>query len=422
MGEARIEEKLLQPLARTGRGFYAFIAVLVIIIVWGLYAWYLQLTEGLAVTGLKDIGSGPPWGLYITNFVFFMGLALGGLVISAVIRIAGLRAYRPVARIAELLVPVSLAMSALSVLFDLGRPDRIINLFIYYPERVGQSPLAWDWTVIILYFALSTNYLFLTMRRDIALCAERFPRWRWIYQPLLIGYSPEEKEKTERLAWWMALLIPIPLILLSGGVLALLIGRPGWYGAFVGPYFVLASIASAIALVIFIAALLRRLFGWEEYIKPEVLKGLGNILATTIFVYLYFVFAEQITMQYPGPTPTPELSVSRSLLVGEFAPIFWTTVIVLFLTPSLAFLAQAVAKKFSLTLTALSALAILIGVWAKKFLFIVPPLTRALLPYPIGSYIPTWVEWSLVVGTFAVAALLYALFIKVLPVMEVVRD
>jgi molybdopterin-containing oxidoreductase family membrane subunit len=421
-----VEERVLRPLVRTGRGFYLFLLFLLALIAWGLYAWYTQLRQGLFVTGMRDIGVGPPWGLYIANFIFFIGLAHGGVAISAAVRVVGLKMYRPITRIAELLTPISLGMAALSVLFDLGRPDRLINIFIYYPERVGQSPLAWDWTVIILYFAFSTIYLLLTMRRDIALCAERFPRWRWLYRPLLIGYTPGEEEKVERVAWWMALCIPTLLVLLSGGVIAwllgLMIGRPGWYGAFMGPYFVTAAIASAVAAVILVAAVLRRLFGWEELIKPEVFKGLGNFLAATMFVYLYFMLAEHITMQYPGPIPTPELSVSQALLQGEFAPIFWAMLVVFFVLPSVALLAQVVAKRLSLALTTLSALAILVGLWVKRFLIVVPPLTRSLLPYAVGVYTPTWVEWSLIVSTFAIAALLYTLFIKVLPVMEVRRD
>jgi molybdopterin-containing oxidoreductase family membrane subunit len=261
------------------------------------------------------------------------------------------------------------------------------------------------------------------MRHDIAFCAERFPRWRWLYKPLLVGYAQEEREKIEKLAWWMALCIPILLVLLSGGVIAWLLGlmlsRPGWYGAFMGPYFVTAAIASAVAAVIIVAAIFRWLFRWEEFIGPEIFKGLSNFLAASMFVYLYFMFAEQITMQYPGPTPIPELTVSKALLTGEFAWAYWSMVVVLFVIPCLLIFAQVVTKKFSLALTVLSSLAILIGLWIKRVLIVVPPLTRSLLPYPVGIYMPTWVEWSLIAGTFAIATLLYMLFIKIFPLMEV---
>jgi len=420
------EERILNPLVKTGKGFYVFIAVFLALLGWSSYAWYTQLTKGLAVTGMRDIGVGPPWGLYISNFIFFIGLAHGGIAISAAVRIVGLKMYRPITRIAELLTPICLLMAGLSIVFDLGRPDRIINLFLYYFERVGQSPLSWDLAVILIYFTFSAIYLFLTMRADIAYCAQRPSRRGWLYRLLLAGYTPQEDVKVQKVAWWMALCIPALLVLLSGGVIAWLIGlmiaRPGWYGAFMGPYFVTAAVASAIAAVIVVAAVLRRLFKWEDLIGPEIFKGLGNFLGVTLFIYLYFVFAEHITVRYSGPSVTPELSVSQALLVGEFAWIFWPVLILLFIAPGLALLTQVAVKKFSLGTTTLAALAVLVGLWIKRALMVVPPLTRSLLPYPVGTYGPTWVEWSLIAGSFVMAALLYALFIKLFPLMEVKRD
>ena len=420
-----VERELLRPMLRTGRPFYAFIATLILLILWSLFAWYIQLRHGLSVTGLRDISLSTPWGLYISNFIFFVGLAHGGIAISAAVRIVGLETYKPITRMAEVLTPIALLMAALNIIFDLGRPDRAFNMFIYYFKRMWQSPLMWDLTVIIIYFVLSTTYLFLTMRADLAYCLEKFPKWRWLYKLLLIGYSPDEEEKVEKLAWWLALCIPILLVLLSGGVIAWLLGlmlsRPGWFGAFMGPYFVTAAIASAVAAVIVIAAIFRWLFGWEEYIKPEVFKGLGNFLAASMFVYLYFMFAEQITMQYPGPTPIAEVEVATAILKGEFAGPFWFMLIFLFILPCFLIFGQVVTKKFSLKLTVLSALAILIGLWIKRVLIVIPSLTRSLLPFSIGIYVPTWIEWSLIAGTFGIAALLYALFIKIFPIFPIME-
>ncbi|MEM4311761.1 MAG: NrfD/PsrC family molybdoenzyme membrane anchor subunit [Nitrososphaerales archaeon] len=420
------EKKLLKPIIYTGRRFYIFLAALFALLIWGFYAWYTQLRYGLVITGLRDIGVGPPWGLYVSNFIFFIGMAHGGIAISAAVRIAGLRTYKPITRIAEFLTPISLLMAALSILFDLGRPDRIFHLMIYYLERLGQSPLVWDWTVITIYFTLSVIYIFLLIRKDVAFCVQHFPRWRWLYKLLLVGYIAEEKEKVEKLAWWMALVIPTLLVLLSGGVIAWLLGlmiaRPGWYGAFMGPYFVVAAVASALAAVIVVSAIFRRVFKWDEFIRPEIFRGLGNFLAALMFFYLYFMFAEHITMQYPGPQPTPELSVSQAILTGEFAWIFWSMTIIFFVVPTLSLFTQVVLKKFSLTVTTMSAIAILIGLWIKRVLIVVPPLTRSLLPYPIGAYTPTWVEWSLVIATLALATLLYTLVIKVIPAIEVKQD
>ena len=418
-----VDEKILRPLFYTSSRFYIFLSVMLVIIFFALYALYVQLTQGLAVTGLNDIGRGPPWGLYITNFIFFVGLAHGGIAISAAVRLAGLKRYKPIARVAELLTPICLIIAMLSIVLDEGRPDRLINVFIYYAERIGQSPLAWDITVIIIYFTFSTTYMLITLRSDLALMMERPLRWRWLYKLLLVGYKRGEEEKVEKVAWWMAACIPGLLVLLSGGVIAWLLGlmvsRPGWYGAFMGPYFVTAAVISAIAAVIVVAAIIRRIFGWQEYIRDEIFKGLANFLSAGMFVYLYFMLAEQLTMRYPGPSLMPEFLVSQEIIQGRFALAFWVMTLLLFFAPALTLFLQAAFKRFNLVLTVSSASLILAGLWIKRYLIVVPPLLYSLLPYPIGSYIPTWVEWALIAGTFALAAILYTLFVKIIPIIKV---
>jgi molybdopterin-containing oxidoreductase family membrane subunit len=419
----KTDEKILRPLLYTSVRFYIFFGILLALILFALYAWYIQLTQGLAVTGLNDIGRGPPWGLYITNFIFFVGLAHGGIAISAAIRLAGLKIYKPIARIAELLTPICLIIAMFSIVLDEGRPDRLINIFLYYAERIGQSPLAWDITVVIIYFSFSTTYLLFTLRSDLTLIKERPLRWRWLYRLLLLGYRRGEEEKIEKVAWWMAACIPGLLVLLSGGVIAWLLGlmvsRPGWYGAFMGPYFVTAAIISAVAAVIVVSAIIRRIFGWQDYIRDEIFKGLGNFLSAGMFVYLYFMLAEQLTMRYPGPSLMPEFLVSQEIMQGRYAPLFWVTTIVFFFTPALTLFLQAAFKRFNIILTVSSATLILLGLWVKRYLIVVPPLLYSLLPYPIGSYTPTWVEWALIAGTFALATILYTLSVKIIPIMEV---
>jgi len=84
--EERDHEALFRPVEETGRGFYLLIAILLVVIGWGIFAYFQQLRLGLGVTGLNR-----PifWGVYITNFVFFIGLSHAGTLISAILRILG---------------------------------------------------------------------------------------------------------------------------------------------------------------------------------------------------------------------------------------------------------------------------------------------------------------------------------------------
>lgn len=414
------EEQLLKPLLRNSQAFYIFGGILLVLIAWFGYAWGIQLTQGMGVTGMRT-PVGAAWGVYIANFVFFVGLAHGGIAIAAAIRLLKLTTYTPIARMGEVLTVISLMMAGLSIMIDMGRPDRIFNTILYWPQRVGSSSLSWDITVIIIYFALSASYLWLTMRQDLIRYVDRFALRGWIYKILLIGYEPDERIKIDRMAWWLSIAIVFLIVMLSGGVVAWIFGllpsRPGWFGAMAGPYFLTAAIASAIAAVIVIAGILRRLFNWQVQIKAEIFKGLGAFLGIITLFYLYLVLAEQLTMRYAGPVS--ESLISEMLLQGKMAPIFWPMIILGFLVPSLLLIAQAINTRWlSVTRTVLAAAAIVIAFWIKRFLIVVPSLLRPLLPFPGGSYSPSWIEWSVITGIFAIAVLLFMLFLKIFPILE----
>jgi molybdopterin-containing oxidoreductase family membrane subunit len=419
-GMTKAQERLLRPLLSTSKAFYVFAGILLILIAWFMYAWYVQLTQGLGVTALRT-PVGAAWGLYIANFVFFVGIAHGGIAIAAAIRLLKLETYEPIARMGEVLTVISMMAAGLSIVMDMGRPDRVFNTILYWPQRVGSSPLSWDVTVIIIYFVLSASYLWLTMRQDLARSVTRFSKRGLVYKVLLIGYRPGEEEKIKGMTWWLSIAVIFLVVMLSGGVIPWIFGllpsRPGWFSAMAGPYFLTAAIASSIAAVIVIAAILRRFFSWQAYIKSEIFRGLGAFLGIITLFYLYLVLAEQLTMNYAAPLA--ELTISEMLFQGVFAPIFWPMLILGFFAPSIMLILQAVRPKwFSLSRTLLAATLILVAFWIKRFLIVVPSLLRPLLPFPEGSYNPSWVEWSITIGTFAIAVLLYVLFVKLFPIMR----
>ncbi|MBI2829623.1 MAG: polysulfide reductase NrfD [Chloroflexi bacterium] len=416
----RQEEQLLKPMLHTGKAFLLFAGALTMLVGWFLYAWYIQLTQGLGVTGMRA-PVGAVWGVYIANFVFFVGLAHGGIAIAAAIRLMNLHKFSSVARIGEVLTIISLMMAGLSITIDMGRPDRIFNIVQFWPVRVGSSSLSWDVTVIILYFTLSASYLWLTMRRDLARIVSRFPKLAIVYKLLLIGYTPDEDRKVDRMAWWLSIAICFLIVMLSGGVVAWIFGllpsRPGWFSALAGPYFLTAAISSAIAAVIVVAAITRKLLRWHDHIKSEIFSGLGVFLGIITLFYIYLILAEQLTMNYAAPIA--EFMVSEMLLTGEFAPLFWPMLIIGFLIPALILILPTIYPGFrSTTRTVLAAGIILFAFWIKRFLIVVPSLLRPLLPFPEGSYNPSWVEWSIIAGVFAMAALMFMGFLKLFPIVE----
>ena len=411
---------LLRPLLHTGKAFYFLVGALLILVAWFGYTWYLQLSQGLVVTNMRT-PVGAAWGGFIANFVFYVGLAHGGIAIAAAIRLLNLTKYQPVARIGEVLTVISLMMAGFSIMIDMGRPDRLFNIIIYWPERIATSSLSWDVTVIILYFTMSALYLWLTMRKDLALCLNRFPRLRFLYKILLIGYTKDEETTIKRMTWWLSIAIIFLVVMLSGGVVAWIFGllpaQPGWFGALAGPYFLTAAISSAIAAVIVVSAVLRSVFHWQEHIKADIFSGLGTFLGILTLFYIYLIFGEQLTMRYAAPLS--EFLISVKVLQGEFAIVFWPMLILGFFIPAVTLIVQGIRPRwFSLTRTVVAAALIVIAFWVKRFLIVVPSLLRPLLPFPEGSYNPSWIEWSIIVGILALAVLLYIAFLKIFPILD----
>jgi molybdopterin-containing oxidoreductase family membrane subunit len=413
---------LLKPLNTTSRSFYAFIAALVAIIGVAGYAWYVQLTQGLAVTGMNDTTI---WGLYISNFIFFIGISHAGIAISAAVRLASLDKYKPIMRMAEALTLASLLMAALSIVMDLGRPDRSFLMIKHYIERIGQSPLLWDVTAVSTYLVLSVTYLYFSLREDMAILKDEVGSWRGkLYNFLLPWHEEGEQETINRVAWWMAVcILPIMVMVHTtvAWIFSLLPNRPLWFGAVAGPYFIVAAVSSGIATVIVIAAVLRYLFGWEDYVKPGIIRGLSNFMAITTLVYMYFIFAEQMTARFAAPAP--EVRVSNAWFFGEFSLLFWGMFIIGLFIPTFALIISAIrSKEVNIKLSVAASVTIVLALWIKRVLIIVPTQTRPLMPLDFGLYVPTWVEWALVAGTFATAALIYTIFLKVFPIVEISEE
>ena len=94
------DEVLFQPMERTSRRFYITVFVLLSFTCLMGIAYTTQLSRGLGVTGLTIPVY---WGIYITNFVFFIGISHAGTLISAILRICHAEWRRSITRAAEVI-------------------------------------------------------------------------------------------------------------------------------------------------------------------------------------------------------------------------------------------------------------------------------------------------------------------------------
>ena len=424
-------KRLTEPLRHTSKRFYVVFAVAAVFSLAAAIAYFIQLRQGMGVTNLGTWGAhgGVPWGLYIGTFIWWVGIAHGGIAISASVRLFGLDTYLPIARIAEVITLIALPAAATNILWDLGRPDVMYQMILNWPTTVQSSPLTWDMTAIFLYFALSATYLGITLRRDVYYCRERgtLPSiFAPFYRILLLGYTPREDQKVEQMTWWLAIGILLLVPLLSGGVVPWLFAtmgmHPGWFGASHGPAMLAESLTNAMAIVIIVAAAFRYGYDWDDIIGDDVFRGLNKVMLVLILLTLWFVLQSLVTGSFPAaPAETTELTAA--LTTGSLAVPFWLSVGGLLV--ALAYLtAQALKPSlFSVAGSVVAALVVTAAIFLKKLIFVVEGLlhpTRDPLAsmLPGGAYWPSLVEVTLAVGTISTSVLIFLVLTKVIPIVE----
>jgi Ni/Fe-hydrogenase subunit HybB-like protein len=416
--ERQSEEALFRSVFQTGRRVYLLAGVLLAIIGWAIFAYVYQLKEGLGVTGLNRPVF---WGLYLINFVFFIGISHAGTLVSAILRITGAEWRRPITRAAEAITVFSLILGVSNILIDLGRIDRIWALV-----RHGrfQSPLLWDVSSVSVYLTCSVIYLYLPLIPDVALLRDRMQAeghrsWRlWLYEKLAIGWTGTEKQwhRLERAISIMAVVI-IPVAVSVHTVVSWIFAmtlQPTWHSTIFGPYLVVGAIFSGIATLIIVMAIIRKAYGLEAYLTPRHFNNLGLLLLTMCLFWFYFTFAEYLT-EYYGAEPA-SLGVLMSKVGGEFSPAFLAMVFFCFVLP---FIILAFPRTRTIIGTVVASILIDIGMWLERYTIVVPALTRPRLPYEFGLYFPTWVEWSITLGCLAIFMLLYVIFARMFPIISI---
>jgi Ni/Fe-hydrogenase subunit HybB-like protein len=419
----QITEDLLRPLSSKTSALY--IAVLLFtggIVAAAVVAFGWQMYAGFGVTGIRRPVF---WGFYITNFVFWLGLSMAGTLISAMLRICNATWRRPITRIAELITVITLLIGATFPIIHLGRPWLFFELLPYPSERLiwsnFRSPLLWDFFAINTYLVSSVCFLLLPMLPDFALLRDRTTGLKQrIYGALSLGWSgtPKQWHRLESAMHIMSIVI-IPVAVFIHSIVAwdfAMAPVPMWHSTMFAPYFVSGAIFSGIGALILAMACLRKFLHLEEYLLPLHFENLGKLLLVMSLLWFYFNFAETLTAWY-GNEPS-EIAVLWLKMEGSFAPLFWLMVVCNFVIP----VPILAIKKFrTITGTCIASATVVVGMWLERYLIVVPSLSRKYLPYAwvATPYRPTWVELTVMAGTFAGITMLYMIFSKVIPIISV---
>ncbi len=415
--DARLEERCLRPARERSVRYKVWVGFLLTVIAWGFIAYVHQFRDGLYVTGMRDRIS---WGLYITAFVFFIGISHAGTLISAILRAANATWRTPVTRIAESVTVVSLVSGVLFVIVDMGQPLRLYNFWFH---GNWQSPLMWDMMAITIYLTGSVIYLLVPMVPDLAFFRERLrgqvASWRLrLYDVAALGWegnAAQRRSLQKAIVVLMVLIIPIAVSVhtVVSWIFAMTT-RVSWDSTIFGVFFVAGAIFSGVATLIIVLAVVRRVYHLEEYITERHFLYLGYLLATMAMVMLYGNASEYITKGFK--MNAEEALAFRDLFVEDFAPFYWT-----YLFAGLVLPVVVVAFKPTRTIAGLvvaSAFADL-GMFIERYFIVVAGLRVPLMDYTPATYAPTWVEWSIFASGCAGFMLLLTLFTRYFPILAI---
>jgi molybdopterin-containing oxidoreductase family membrane subunit len=410
-------ESALAAPARGSRALTVWFGALIALMLIGFGVWIYQLSHGLQITHMRD---NVIWGFYIISFMFFVGLSAGGLIIASAGRLFHVERFAPIVRLAVLEATVTIATAALLIIPDLGRPERILNLFIH---GHWMSPMIWDITVILTYLVLSLLYLWLYTRRDLA------ARGSWLALGSKVtdqAGRERDHDLTYRLAW-IALPAAVLVHSITAWIFGLQISRGFWYTAIMPPLFISSALVSGLALVTILAFIVRRT-GRVSF-TDELGTFLGGLLAVFLAVEAFLVLCEVLAGYYPGVST----DAAHQLLSGRYAPGFGVEVIVGLVIP-FVMLAVAAWRRRPQVVVAASVLAF-IGIFVHRANLIViglgkDPITLAPgtplgTPQANGSsfapssvYFPSGWEFLIVIGIVSLSALLFTLAVRYLPLKE----
>ncbi|MCF6169196.1 NrfD/PsrC family molybdoenzyme membrane anchor subunit [Lutibacter sp.] len=418
-------DKLLKDLApkKFGKLGVIWTSLLIVIIIAGVIAYIDQLIKGQIVTNMRDYAL---WGIYISNFVFFVATSFVGSVTVAILRLTKNTWRTPVVRIAEIIALAAIVMAGITIMIDMARPDRLLNLFIH--ARI-QSPITWDVIIIPTYITLSFLLLYFPLLPDLAILKEYYKKdkptlSKW-YGKLSLNWKGSKVQKsiqTKSIQIIALMIIPVGLILQTiDAWLFSTTYRIGWDSTNLGPYFIAGAFVAGIGALVTIVYIIRRAYKLEDYITEFHFDKLGKLLVLACLTYLYFNINEYLI---PAFTATEdEATHLNTLFTGHYAPLFWFVTIGGLIIPIIVLLFKKGRKPLPMFIIGLI---VVVASWWKRYLIVTPTLLHPFLPIQgvpesWHHYFPSVHEWLITSATLAMALLIITILVRYLPIIPIQR-
>lgn len=384
--------------ASRSRGQLIAIIAAAVVAIGGIALWMYQLSAGMVNTNMRNLDA---WGFYIIMFMLFVGLSAGGLIISSVPRVFGLSGFGGISKVATWTSIVCTVLAIGFVIVDLGGPARLWHLVAYANMT---SPLMWDIVVLTLYLIVSVVYLWATLRVE---------KGRGSVIAL-------------RVLSVVALFAAVMVHTVTAWIFGLQPSHELWYTALLGPWFVSSALVSGLALVLLVVITLDK----TGYLRLEegVLGKLARLLGVFVAVDLYFFACELLTTGFPGAAGA---DIVAMLVSGPLAAFFWVEIVASIAVLAVAFMPSLRKTEFVATASLLA----IVAIFCKRVQLLVGGFQVPNIDYPAVTsgpsltdagarlaeaapslvYVPSPLEFGVVLGVLGLGVFLLLVGLRVLP-------
>lgn len=413
---AQINADVLRSMENPRKAYWITFFICVAMVACAVVAEIYQYQVGLGPTNLNNPHM---WGMYISTFVFWIGMSHSGTLLSAILHIIHADWRKPIYRFAEAMTTFSLMTAGFFPIIHLGRVWNFYWVVPYVSDRGiwpnFRSPLSWDAFAISTYLSASMLFLFIGMIPDLAICRDNARGFRKkLYGALSLGWTGSDRQwrhfrKTYLLmaCFLIPLAVSVHSIVSSDFAMSIM---PGWHVTSFPPYFVAGALYSGCAAIITLFIMLRYFFRFEEYMTLAIMEKTCKLTFAIAMVWTYLNLIEFAATWYGHDIYAKEVLIAKA--TGPYAWIFWTMMFCGSVVPfALAF------QKLRRHLPTMFVVSLLLNLsmYFERWMIIAPTLSLSMEPNQFFIMYPSIVIWAIVFGSFGWFGLLFLVFVKVFP-------
>jgi molybdopterin-containing oxidoreductase family membrane subunit len=421
MARLKIERDVISAMQKPGLAYWALVGFFATVFgVFLLGAWAVQIWKGIGLGGQQNpVG----WGIYIVNFVFWVGIAHSGTLISAVLFLFRSKFRASFNRAAEAMTVIAVMCAGMYPIIHLGRAWYFFWLLPYPNQRLlwtnFKSPLEWDVFAISTYLTISVVFFYVGLIPDFAI-VKRYTRGlsRRVYSALSLGWVGTKRQwRNYNMLYAILAGLATPLVLSVHSVVSWDFAMgivPGWHTTIFAPYFVAGAIFSGCAMVLTLCIPMRRLQRLEDVMPIDHFEKLGKTMLFTGLIVSYAYVVEFALAYYSGNVY--EFGIFKDRATGYYRWQYWGMVFCNVVAPLPLFVKKL---RRNLTWLFVTSIFVNIGMWLERFVLIISSLAREYVPYAWGAYKPRPVEISIMIGTWGFFFMMFLLFAKFMPVVAI---